>query len=181
MADLESTYQINGRDAVLPLVATPATPAEMNARFFSINNRLQRLEEGGSTPIMVYKDGSLVGLGGGTLVRLIACPYKMQNPKVALGVLTIPTGADLLVNVFHGIEPGGGAPGTSFFVVNPKAKIIASSTSGVSDAGSGNVFFPSDAGTVVLQGESIGVVIDQVGSGAPGADLGVTIFGEPIA
>ena len=94
----------------------------------------------------------------------ILAPCAMTLTKVRLVTDTVPTGADLIVDV----HTGTGAGTTIFTTQGNRPTIAAGSKTGVSVAP--NV-------TSIAEGDEFSVYIDQIGSTIAGADLTIEVVG----
>lgn len=164
MADKSVDYEIT--------TATPASPAQMNARLLDINARIQRLEEQAGFSVSIHIDGPVTN---GTSYAIVPIPAKLQNVEVAIGCAVLPGGANLDVDVRKNGEPGGGSPGTSLFAVAGDRPVITPTTfSGKS------TFKPATQGMPIADGDALRIDVVTAGVG-PAEDITVVIRGEPVA
>jgi len=149
-----STYQMTDK-------VTPADATEFNNRWQSIDDRFDVLELK-QTIASILIPGTLTA---GIKARFVL-PFSAQNIEVVLGVVTAPTGADILVDINK-------AGVTIFATQANRPKIVDGSTTGA--------FSPIADVTPLTLLDVIEIEIDQIGSGVVGADLMVIVRGERIA
>ncbi len=149
-----STYEMENK-------VTPLDSIELNARWQSIDTRLDTLELK-QTIAGILIPGTLTT---GIKSRFVM-PFSARNIDVVLGVVTAPTDADILVDVNK-------AGVTIFTAQANRPKIVDASTTGAFSVVA-NV-------TPLTLLDVIEIEIDQVGSTIAGADLMVIVRGERTA
>lgn len=149
--------------------ATSLSDAEFNARFSSLDGRLDALERGSGGAARLLVPGALT-TGRKHIILLETAPATV---KVSLSSPAYPAGQSVKVNLYKNGEPGGGAGGTALFVTLPELLTLAGGN--VSGA---SAFVTADAGVTLAAGDRIAVDVEQADLG-PLSNLLITILLEP--
>jgi hypothetical protein len=153
-----STYQFIDRPNA---GFTRLNAANLNPRFQSLDDRLDRLERQQFVTLQVAGSLSV----GAVKVRFIM-PFKMTNPQSRIAVVSAPTGDDIICDVSK-------AGVTIYTTQANRPKIVAGATSGA--------LTPVADVATLNAGDVMELDIDQVGSGSPGSGLWFSLLGERSA